>query len=122
MPVLPDVGSRMLIPGFSTPRFSASFTRAAPMRHLTEKVGFRASIFASTVAFALLVTRFKRTRGVLPMDSALFKKMDIINLIVEGEIYGADTPIFFFFFFCFLAKISKFKVSDNTYTAGSRKT
>jgi hypothetical protein len=36
MPVLPLVGSTMRMPGFSTPRCSASHTMAAPMRHFTE--------------------------------------------------------------------------------------
>jgi hypothetical protein len=36
MPVLPLVGSTISTPGFSTPRFSASHTMAAPMRHFTE--------------------------------------------------------------------------------------
>ncbi len=36
MPVLPLVGSTSSLPGPSKPRFSASQTRAAPMRHLTE--------------------------------------------------------------------------------------
>ena len=36
MPVLPLVGSISSLPGFSTPRFSASQIMAAPMRHFTE--------------------------------------------------------------------------------------
>ena len=36
MPVLPLVGSISSLPGFSTPRFSASQIMDAPMRHFTE--------------------------------------------------------------------------------------
>ena len=36
MPVFPLVASRMALPGFRSPRFSASHTIEAPMRHLTE--------------------------------------------------------------------------------------
>ena len=36
MPVLPLVGSISSLPGFSMPRFSASQTMDAPMRHFTE--------------------------------------------------------------------------------------
>jgi hypothetical protein len=36
MPVLPLVGSISSLPGFRTPRFSASQIMAAPMRHFTE--------------------------------------------------------------------------------------
>ena len=36
MPVFPLVASRMARPGFRSPRFSASHTMDAPIRHLTE--------------------------------------------------------------------------------------
>ena len=36
IPVLPLVGSTICLPAFRTPRFSASQTMAAPMRHFTE--------------------------------------------------------------------------------------
>ena len=36
IPVLPLVASRIALPGFSSPRFSASHTIDAPIRHLTE--------------------------------------------------------------------------------------
>jgi hypothetical protein len=39
----------------------------APILHLTEKAGLRASILASTIAFAPSVTRFNLTKGVRPM-------------------------------------------------------
>ena len=55
--MLPLVGSRIALPGSSAPRFSASHTIAAPIRHFTEYAGLRPSIFASTVAFAPFVRR-----------------------------------------------------------------
>src|SRR5271165_7083958 len=74
MPVFPLVGSTISMPGFNTPRFSASHTIAAPMRHFTEYAGFLPSIFASTVALAPSVTRFSLIRGVLPILSELSAK------------------------------------------------
>jgi hypothetical protein len=112
MPVLPDVGSRIVIPGFNAPRSSASFISAAPMRHFTENVGLRASILASTAAFASPGTRFKRTSGELPMDSALLEYMAIKTSLVKGEIcffYGAKPTVKYEF-------IRSREIPDNTNT------
>src|SRR5260370_37747818 len=65
--VLPLVGLISSLPGFKTPRFSASQIIDAPIRHFTEYAGLRPSIFASTVAGAPFVMRFRRTSGVRPM-------------------------------------------------------
>ena len=74
MPVLPLVASMMVLPGPNRPRFSASATMAAPMRHLTEYAGFRPSILASTVAEAPAVIRLILISGVRPMDWELSSK------------------------------------------------
>ena len=71
MPVFPLVGSISSLPGVRTPRFSASQTIAAPMRHFTEYAGLRPSIFASSVTGSPPVTRFSRTSGVRPMLNEL---------------------------------------------------
>ena len=71
IPVLPLVGSMISFPGLSTPRFSASHTIAAPMRHFTEYDGFRPSTFPSTVPPTPFAIRFSRTSGVRPIESAL---------------------------------------------------
>jgi hypothetical protein len=84
IPVLPLVGSTISIPGFSTPRFSASQIIAAPMRHFTEYAGFLPSILANTVALAPSVTRFNLIRGVFPILKELsaytFAMMNLCRL------------------------------------------
>ncbi len=71
MPVFPLVGSMSSLPGLRIPRFSASHTMEAPMRHFTEYAGLRPSTLARIVAFDPPVTRFSRTSGVWPMLSEL---------------------------------------------------
>ena len=46
MPVLPEVGSRMVSPGLSSPRSSAASIMALAMRSFTEPVGFWPSSLA----------------------------------------------------------------------------
>src|SRR6185503_5885543 len=74
MPVLPLVGSISSLPGLRMPRRSASQIMDAPMRHLTENAGFRASILASIVTGAPSVTLFSFTSGVLPILRELSEK------------------------------------------------
>ena len=59
----------------------------APIRHLTLKLGFLASILAYTFApFSALITRFSLTKGVLPMVVVLSSKildiLDPVELVV----------------------------------------
>src|SRR5690606_5349222 len=68
-PVLPDVGSTMVPPGLSRPRFSASSIILTAMRSLELPPGFRYSILASTMPAPSGTTEFSWTRGVLPMSS-----------------------------------------------------
>ena len=48
-PVLPDVGSTMVPPGFSSPDCSAASTIRRAIRSFTDPPGFMYSILASTV-------------------------------------------------------------------------
>ena len=73
MPVLPDVPSMIVPPGFSRPAFSASSIIRTAIRSLIEFPGLNVSIFASTVAsMTPRVMRLMRTIGVLPMTSRMF--------------------------------------------------
>lgn len=47
MPVLPEDGSMIVVPGLRTPSFSASRIIRAPMRSLTEPPGLKNSHFTS---------------------------------------------------------------------------
>ena len=51
MPVLPEVGSMMTEPGFSSPLASASSTMALAMRSLTLPAGLKYSSLARILAF-----------------------------------------------------------------------
>src|SRR6185369_8687294 len=76
MPVLPEVPSIIVPPGFNFPARSASSTILIAMRSLIELPGLNVSIFATTVAsVASLVIRLMRTRGVLPMVSRMLSQI-----------------------------------------------
>ena len=64
MPVLPDVGSRMVCPGEIAPRSSASSIMALATRSFTEPVGLCDSSFAQTRTPGLGESRLSSTRGV----------------------------------------------------------
>src|ERR1035438_5839652 len=86
IPVFPLVGSMSALPGFRMPRFSASQTMEAPIRHFTEYAGLRPSILARTVALPPSVTRLRRTSGVPPMLKELSSKTLNSNLPVQDEL------------------------------------
>src|SRR3990170_1978929 len=69
MPVLPEVGSRMVEPGRSRPSFSAAATIASPTRSLTEPVGFWSSSFAHSRTWGDGESRGSPTSGVPPTVS-----------------------------------------------------
>src|SRR5665213_1554238 len=81
MPVLPLVASTMDMPGFNTPRSSASHTMAAPIRHFTENDGLRPSTLARIVARLPGSMRLMRTSGVRPMDLVLSSKIGMLHLV-----------------------------------------
>src|SRR4029453_839965 len=65
-PVLPEVGSTIVPPGFSFPSRSAASIRGRPMRSLTEPPGFRYSSLTSTSGAIF----WRRTIGVRPTSSS----------------------------------------------------
>src|ERR1700675_3728661 len=101
MPVLPLVGSRMIVSGLIFPAFSAASIMATPMRSLTLWAGLENSSLAATSATAPSVRRRSRTRGVLPtswvISSAI--RIDVSPLEPIGLVYhvaerlaGQETP------------------------------
>lgn len=74
MPVLPDVGSMMVLtPGLILPAFSAASIMATPMRSFTDDIGLKNSSLARISALAppACGTRLRRTSGVAPMVSVM---------------------------------------------------
>src|SRR5450755_89688 len=70
MPVLPLVGSiSVVLPGWIFPAFSASLIMLTPIRSFTLAHGLKLSSLATIKAATPLVTRFRRTSGVLPISS-----------------------------------------------------
>ena len=67
MPVLPLVGSMIVVPGLILPSRSAAVIMATPMRSLTDHSGLKLSSLATTVALASPTTRRRRISGVSPM-------------------------------------------------------
>ena len=67
MPVLPEVGSRMVWPGAIAPRSSASSISERATRSLIEPVGLWDSSLAQMRTPGLGERRFSSTSGVLPM-------------------------------------------------------
>ena len=64
MPVLPLVGSMMVVSLLILPASSAAVIMETPMRSLTDHSGLKFSSLATTVALASPTTRRNRTSGV----------------------------------------------------------
>src|SRR5579871_1471298 len=76
MPVLPDVLSTMVPPGFSNPARSASSITFTAIRSLIELPGLNVSTFASTVPLTMpRVMRLMRTIGVDPIASRMVSQI-----------------------------------------------
>ena len=71
MPVLPLVGSTMIMPGLSRPPSIASCTIALPMRSLTELNGLYPSCLSTTFPGKPLPILPKAISGVLPAVSVM---------------------------------------------------
>jgi len=67
IPVLPEVGSRMVCPGRIAPRSSASSISARATRSLMDPVGLWDSSFAQMRTPGLGERRLSSTSGVLPI-------------------------------------------------------
>src|SRR6185503_15833284 len=73
MPVLPDVGSMIVLPGPSRPRRSASSTIDSAIRSLIEPPGLARSAFIQTsICGRLANRRLSRMWGVSPIVSRMF--------------------------------------------------
>src|SRR5919197_484503 len=68
-PVLPDVGSTIVPPGFSRPSRSAASIIGRPIRSFTLPPGLSISSFASTCGRTPRATECRRTSGVSPTAS-----------------------------------------------------
>ncbi len=68
--MLPDVGSTIVPPGFSSPDSSAASIMRSAMRSFTEPPGLKYSTLASTVGASPSVTELSLTSGVFPMRSS----------------------------------------------------
>ena len=73
MPVLPEVGSTMAVPGLIRPWASSASIIDTPMRSLTLEIGLKNSSLATTspLGFSSAVRCGSRTRGVSPMVSMI---------------------------------------------------
>ena len=71
IPVLPDVPSTMVPPGFNLPSASASSTIFSAILSFTELPGLKYSTLANTVASISLVMAFNLTIGVFPIVSRI---------------------------------------------------
>src|ERR1700710_2369004 len=90
IPVLPLVGSRMIVSELISPAFSAASIMATPMRSFTLPAGLKNSSLATTSATAPSVTRRSRTSGVLPISWVMFSAMLICLLSNVGLQNPAD--------------------------------
>src|SRR5574338_1725333 len=70
-PVLPEVASTIVPPGFSRPDCSASVMILSPMRSFIEPPGLKNSTFAYNGQAICAAIRFNRTSGVLPIVSKM---------------------------------------------------
>ena len=73
MPVLPEVGSMIVPPGFSRPSSSIARIMLTPIRSLTLEIGLKNSSFRQISAFmpSWAVMFGMRTSGVFPMVSTI---------------------------------------------------
>ena len=73
MPVLPLVGSTMVVPSLIRPLASIASIIETPMRSFTEAIGLKNSSLASTtpLGFSSAVSRGRRISGVSPMVSRM---------------------------------------------------
>jgi hypothetical protein len=70
MPVLPEVGSTMNMPGRRRPFSSASLIMAAPIRSFTELYGLKPSCLTAIRPGSPRPSRLSRINGVFPSVSA----------------------------------------------------
>src|SRR3954468_5484892 len=84
-PVLPDVGSTIVPPGFSFPSRSAASIIASPIRSLFDPPGFMYSSFASRFTGIPSTIRSSRTIGVSPTSSRTVEYSRAMQITVIGR-------------------------------------
>src|ERR1017187_2861866 len=84
MPVLPDVGSRIVWPAAIAPFCSASSINARATLSLTEPVGLRDSSFAQMRTPGLGERRGSSIIGVLPIDCTMSPYLPPHGLFLSG--------------------------------------
>src|SRR5690349_14216359 len=84
MPVLPEVGSRIVVPGPIAPLASASSMSALATRSFTEPVGLNDSIFAQMRTPGLGERRLSSISGVLPIASTMSEYRPPHGLLCSG--------------------------------------
>src|SRR3954471_4595976 len=92
MPVLPEVGSRIVQPGRSRPSFSATSTIFSAARSLMEPVGFWSSSLAHSRTSAEGESRGRPTSGVLPTESRAESKRTRTESVRGLAQPGLDPP------------------------------
>ena len=95
MPVLPDVGSIRVSPGFILPSLSATSIICFPILSLIEPPGLKNSHLAYSSQSNLLPTLFNFTIGVSPTVSNI--SLSIIFLIHPYILFSLLTKINFYF-------------------------
>src|SRR5438105_4592660 len=90
MPVLPEVASRMMRPGVSSPEASAASIIFLAMRSLSEPVGLSPSSFAHSLTAGFGLILGMPTRRVLPIASRMSaERMDRDYPRRSGHVVGA---------------------------------
>src|SRR4051794_41957319 len=83
-PVLPDVGSTIVPPGWSFPSCSALSIIARPIRSFTDPPGFRYSSLAISFGLTPRPSASSRTIGVWPTSS----RTEGYSRVIGGEVYS----------------------------------
>src|SRR6266513_2473221 len=91
MPVLPDVGSKMVAPGASSPSFSACSIMKNAARSLTDPVGLRSSSFAHSRTSGASDSRQHRHR-VAVLHRRLQPAEETHVFVVEVDVDEAPQP------------------------------
>jgi hypothetical protein len=90
MPVLPEVGSRMIESGLSLPAFSAASIIEIAIRSLTLCAGLKNSSLASTVPSMCEARRLILTSGVLPISSVTLLAIFMLRSRQEKPASGGN--------------------------------
>ena len=100
IPVLPDVPSTIVPPGFNLPSFSASSIILIAILSFTELPGLKYSTLANTKASISAVILFNLTNGVFPIVSNMFFEyfIKILNRVIRSERFYKSKKCFDYIF------------------------